>query len=178
LVVSIWLVSLVVLDQLRSDPPDVGPPDRRSAAPYFVRAILWLAIVGVSATIVVRSFTELTDVVGVPELVASAVVLALGTSLPELVVDLTAIRRGAIALALGDLFGSSFVDSTLAIGSGPAIRATAVSADATTACVIAAVGVVLAAILMASRSTHGRYSALALFGIYGVSMTAMIGLTG
>jgi cation:H+ antiporter len=178
LVVSIWLVSLVVLDQLRSDPPDVEPPDRRSAAPYFVRAILWLAIVGVSATIVVRSFTELTDVVGVPELVASAVVLALGTSLPELVVDLTAIRRGAIALALGDLFGSSFVDATLAIGSGPAIRATAVSADATTACVIAAVGVVLAAILMASRSTHGRYSALALFGIYGVSMTAMIGLTG
>jgi len=58
LLVSIWLVSLVVFDQFRSDPPDVEPPDRRSAAPHFVRAILWLALVGVSATIVVRSFTE------------------------------------------------------------------------------------------------------------------------
>jgi len=178
LLVGIWVVSLVVFDQLRERPPDIEPPARRSAAPHVGRALLWLGVVAVAAMAVVRSFVEVSDAVGVPELLASAVVLALGTSLPELVVDWTAIRRGAVALALGDLFGSSLVDATLAIGSGPAIRATVVSADAVSACLIAAGGVALATVVVARRSSHGWRSATALFAVYLVATGALIAFTG
>jgi cation:H+ antiporter len=178
LLVGIWFISLIVFDQLRDRPPNIEPPDRRSAAPYVGRVLLWLAVVAVAATVVVRSFVAVSDTVGVPELLASAVVLALGTSLPELVVDWTALRRGAVALALGDLFGSSLVDATLAIGSGPAIRATVVSADAVTACLIAACGVALATVVMTLRSSHGRRSAAALFVVYLVATGALVVFTG
>jgi cation:H+ antiporter len=116
--------------------------------------------------VVVRSFVNLTEFFAVPELVASAIVLALGTSLPELVVDLTAIRHGAASLAIGDLFGSSLVDATLALGSGPAIRATVVSSDAVLTCVIAAAGVAAASVITARRSEHGLASAVLLFAAY------------
>lgn len=178
LVVSIWLVSLAVFGRLRTPPAgDVGPT-RWNAAPHVAMTIVWLAVVGLAATIVVRSFVALTDALGIPELVASAIVLALGTSLPELVVDITALRRGAIALALGDLFGSSFVDATLAIGSGPLLRATDVSPDATAACLVAAAGVLAATVVMGARSTHGRSSAAALLVVYLAATAALVVTTG
>ena len=109
-----------------------------------------------------------------PQLVASAVILSLGTSLPELVVDLTALRRGAAALALGDLFGSSLLDSTLAIGSGPALRATEVSPDASTVCLIAAVGVAGATLIVMRHRSHHYASAALLFVLYGAVTTWLI----
>lgn len=178
LLVGIWLISLFVFDQLRDRPPNIERPDRRSAAPHLGRALLWLAVVAIAATVVVRSFVEVSDTVGVPELLASSVVLALGTSLPELVVDWTALRRGAVALALGDLFGSSLVDATLAIGIGPAISATMVSAEAVAACLIAAGGVALATVVVMSRSSHGRPSAAMLLAIYLVATGALVVATG
>jgi cation:H+ antiporter len=42
-----------------------------------------------------------------------AVAVALVTSLPELVTDISAVRRGAPALALGDLFGSSMANMAI-----------------------------------------------------------------
>ncbi len=134
----------------------------------------WLAVVAAAATIVVESFVRITDAIGVPPLIASAVVLALGTSLPELIVDLTAVRRGAVALAVGELFGSSLVDSSLALGVGPAIRATEVSPEATTACLIAAVAVLGATIVAASRRVHGNGSAVPLLLIYAVATAILV----
>ncbi|MGQ9479398.1 MAG: hypothetical protein ACUVQ0_05175 [Thermoproteota archaeon] len=45
----------------------------------------------------------------------------MGTSLPELIVDITAIRKKEYAIALGDIIGSNIVDSTLSMAVGPLI---------------------------------------------------------
>ena len=138
----------------------------------------WLLVVGAAATMVVESFIELSDRLGLPELIASAVVLSLGTSLPELVVDWTAIRRGAVALAIGDLFGSSLLDATLGLGIGPMLRSVTVSSSAATACLIAAMGVMAATVIAGSRPSHGRPSATLLFLVYGAATAALIVGTG
>jgi cation:H+ antiporter len=146
---------------------------RRVAFRSAARAAAWLALVAVAATIVVQSFVQLTDALGVPELVASSIVLALGTSMPELVVDWTALRHGSVGLAIGDLFGSSFVDATLAVGSGPSIAATVVSSDAAVTCLVAAVGVGLASIVVARRERH-RISTAVQLGVVYVAATALL----
>lgn len=178
LLVALWVGSLLV-SYVVTPPHDQPPTGRRSdAARAALRSLGWLAVVAGASTLVVESFIELTEDIGVPQLVASAVVLSLGTSLPELVVDLTALRRGAVALALGDLFGSSLLDATLAIGIGPMLRATTVSDDATTACVIAAVGVALSTLVVMTRRTHRFPSAALLFIVYGAVTAWMIIATG
>lgn len=177
LLVGAWLLGLVLT--FLASPRGERQNDRTTggAAPHAARTLGWLAVVAVASTLVVESFVQVTDGLGVPQLVASAVVLSLGTSLPELVVDLTALRRGAAALALGDLFGSSLVDATLAIGSGPVLRAAEVSADAATACLIAAVGVAAATIIVASRRSHRYASAALLLIVYGLVTAWMIVVT-
>lgn len=184
LLVAAWAVAIVVTQRRSAEPPTVSPPVRQpgdavrhpdgSTGRHVAVALGWLLVVGVAATAVVESFVELSDRIGIPQLIASAIVLSLGTSLPELVVDWTAIRRGAVALAIGDLFGSSLLDATLALGIGPLIRGVTVSPGAATACSIAAMGVMAATVIAGSRPSHGRSSATLLFLVYGAATAALI----
>ena len=88
---------------------------------HFVVAILGFMGVAVGAYAVVQSVIELSAVFHISEYLISFFVVAIGTSLPELVVDLTAIRKKQYELAIGDLIGSCIVDACFSIGIGPLI---------------------------------------------------------
>jgi len=53
---------------------------------------------------------------GVPAILVGAKVVAIGTSLPELTLDFTAVRRGRVQLAIGDIIGSNLTNLTLVLG--------------------------------------------------------------
>lgn len=170
-----WVVALVVVKARSPGPTEPRLPiTTRRAGHHSAVALGWLALVGIAATVMVESFVHLSDRIGVPELVASAVVLSLGTSLPELVVDWTALRQSASALAVGDLFGSTLLDATLALGIGPALRAVEVSATSSTVAVIAALAVVAATAIAGSKPTHDHHSAPLLFAVYAASIAAIL----
>jgi cation:H+ antiporter len=160
-----WLVVVIAMTSISGEQP-VETVRPHQLGQHVARTGLWLVVVAVAATVVVQSFVAITESLGVPEVLAGAIVLALGTSLPELIVDWTAVRRGAAALALGDLFGSSFLDATLAIGIGPTITPTALSAAAAATCFVAAVGMLAATAITTWRSTLGRQTSVLLIGVY------------
>ena len=54
----------------------------------------------------------------IPEFLISFFVVGIGTSLPELAVDLIAIRKNAFEVAIGDIIGSCVVDASLSISIG------------------------------------------------------------
>ena len=125
-----------------------------------------LAIVGAGAALAVWAFANITDDLGVPEYVNSFFVLSVGTSLPEMIVDGKALRRGAGALALGDLLGSSLVDSTLSVGIGPALFSVEVSDEAAQGTLIVAGVVALAILVLLTRREHRWTSGVVLIGLY------------
>ncbi len=67
----------------------------------------------VGSEAVVAGGQTLARMLGVPETLVGLSVLALGTSLPEVVATLVAIRRKALALATGGIFGSTIFNSWL-----------------------------------------------------------------
>lgn len=141
-----------------------------------ITTIFWLATVGGMAIGVVRSFLELSDALGIPEFIGSFVALSIGTSLPELVVDWTAIRRGASSMAVGDIFGSSFVDATLSVGIGPLIFSSALSDDVSAGVAVAAIGVAVATVLVARTDRYDwRLGArlVALYAAVQIGATAL-----
>ena len=93
---------------------------------HLVIAALGFVGVAVGALAVVQSVISLSNELGVPEFFISFFVLAIGTSLPELVVDLTAIRKRQYELAIGDIIGSCIVDATISISIGQLFFPTAV----------------------------------------------------
>ncbi len=165
--IGLWLAGTALLGQgeLRERPKlsDPGGRLRRRV----VSTIGWLALVGVLAVAIVESFLRIAETLGIPEFVGSFAALAIGTSLPELFVDWTAIRRGASSMAIGDIFGSSFVDATLSVGIGPAIFSSSVSSAVHAGTTLVAVGVLLATVVVARSRRYDWRMAVPLVAIYG-----------
>jgi cation:H+ antiporter len=78
--------------------------------------LLGLVAVIVSARLVVSSGVNIALILGAPPILIGAKVVAIGTSLPELTLDLTAVRRGRVHLAIGDIIGSNLTNLSLVLG--------------------------------------------------------------
>ncbi len=79
-----------------------------------------MGFVGVTLAsfMIVESVIFISNYINIHEYIVSFFVVALGTSLPELAVDINALRLGHHQIAIGDIVGSCIVDSTLSIGIG------------------------------------------------------------
>lgn len=62
------------------------------------------------ADFLVASAKEIATVSGVPEAVISATIVAIGTSLPELVTTITAIAKKQSSLSVGNIIGANLID--------------------------------------------------------------------
>jgi len=135
-------------------------------------AMLLLAATGVAvgAAMVVNSVVALSQGIGLPEYFISFFIVGIGTSLPELSVELAAIRKRQYGVMMGDLMGSNITDATLALGIGPLLFPTKVSAGfifpLAFYVVAASVAVV---VLFAWRRKIDRKAALVLMAIYLLS---------
>jgi len=85
---------------------------------HWVIAILGFGGVAIGAYVVIQSVITLSAVFHISEYLISFFLVAIGTSLPELVVDLTAIRKKQYGLAIGDAIGSCIVDASVSVGIG------------------------------------------------------------
>jgi cation:H+ antiporter len=140
-------------------------------------AVATLLAVGAGASAAVWGFINIAAEFSVPEYLLAFFAASIGTSLPELVVDVTALRRGERDLAVGDLFGSSFVDSTLSIGVGPMVAPTAITRSlAVTGSLVAAGAIALVAILVASRDRLNRPLGAVILLIYAAFYAVLLSI--
>ncbi|MFW9989952.1 MAG: sodium:calcium antiporter [Candidatus Odinarchaeota archaeon] len=79
-----------------------------------------IGFVGVTLAsyMIVESIIVISSILEIHEYIISFFIVAVGTSLPELAVDINALKLGHHQIAIGDIVGSCIVDSTLSIGIG------------------------------------------------------------
>jgi cation:H+ antiporter len=95
---------------------DIEPGDKGKLKEFVVLTFLGAIGVVFSANFMVQSAIAIATSVGVSEAVIGATVVALGTSLPELTIGVKSILRGHTSLALGNIIGSAFFNTTLILG--------------------------------------------------------------
>jgi len=88
---------------------------------HLLIAALGFGGVTISSFMIVESVIVISSVLKVHEYIISFFIVAIGTSLPELTVDINALRLKHHEIAIGDIIGSCIVDSTLSIGIGQAL---------------------------------------------------------
>jgi cation:H+ antiporter len=118
-IVMIWLARLGV----RSVPDDPIQQDFEAEIPTDVRmpmAVFWLifglATLLVGAQLLVDGSSEIARVLGVSEVVIGILLVAFGTSLPELAVSLVSALKGEYGLAIGNIVGSNIFNLLAVIG--------------------------------------------------------------
>ena len=89
-------------------------PNRRrraaTAAPW-LRFLALAAVVGAAGRVLAATGTTIAASTGLAEGIVGGVFIAVTTSLPELVVAVTAVRLGALTLAVGDIIGGNAFDT-------------------------------------------------------------------
>ncbi len=123
-----WAVGLILLFifaaymyrlskvRVPSENGEVAPEEKLKLKRYVAMTIAGALGVVISAYFLVESAVVIATSVGLSQQVIGATIIAFGTSLPELTLDLKAFLRGHPGLAFGDIIGSSFVNITLILG--------------------------------------------------------------
>jgi len=137
---------------------------------HFVIAILGFIGVAIGAYVVIESVIALSAVFHISEYLISFFIMAIGTSLPELVVDLTAIRKKQYKLAIGDIIGSSIVDASFSIGIGPLIFPITISGELTTITGLYAIfGSIVVVLTLALREKVDKKAGALFIIVYALS---------
>ncbi len=173
-----WLVfTWIVVRALPGVVPEEPPVVRHQGKLIQVGIILVaLGVVGFGATVAVRALIRIAALAGVPEFVIAFFGASLGTSAPEIVVDITALRQGAPGIAFGDALGSSLVDSTLSIGVGPLVAPAEVTPRlAVVGSVYALAAVAVVGSVLTARRRHDRLSAMLFVALYLLAYVVLIG---
>ena len=136
----------------------------------------------VGAELLVNAGTELALQMHVPQRLISVIAVAIGTSLPELVTTITALRKKEGALSVGNILGANIIDLTLIlpicsfISMGKGNGALAVSVSSVTidmvVCMIAIVIAVLPTII--SQKFRRWQGAVMLAGYIGYVVSVVL----
>ena len=117
--IYIWLIYNANKESImhRIELVEIEKPKRKKKS-YLLFAVLGFMGVTIASVMIVESVINISKLLNVHEYIISFFILAIGTSLPELVVDINALRLKQHSIAVGDILGSCIVDSTLSIGIG------------------------------------------------------------
>jgi len=94
----------------------VAEEEKKKLRRYVLTMLVGVIGVILSAYFLVDSAVAIAKSMGIPESLVGATIIAFGTSLPELTLDLRAFLKGHPSLAIGDIVGSSFINITLILG--------------------------------------------------------------
>lgn len=95
-----------------------GPRLKNEKWSWKIPAVLILCCVAIyfGATYTVDSILRISDILGISSAVLVMTVVAVGTSLPELFVTISAVRKKNFEVALGNVFGSNIFNSLFIMG--------------------------------------------------------------
>lgn len=157
---GVYILGLLIMYRYESrspwqpvgEKPGKEPEGRSASSRYQERATITLfsgfaaasVVVFASGYVLAVTASRLTELTGVSETFVGAVLVAFATSLPELSTTYSAVKLGAYAMAVGNIFGTNalelalFLPADLAYGAGSIF-----SAMEQRAAFIAALGIVL-----------------------------------
>lgn len=96
---------------------DIVPTKETATGKDWAKNLIFFALgaagIIIGADLLVDYGTEIAKSLNVPQRVISVIAIAIGTSLPELVTTITALRKKLGALSVGNILGANIIDLTL-----------------------------------------------------------------
>lgn len=141
--------------------------------------LIFLVIVGVVAIvwgsdIAVNAATAIARIFGLSERIIGLTIVALGTSLPELVTSVTAAMKGNSDIAVGNIVGSNLFNIMFVVGITALITPVVYSASFLVDSVVVVASAVLLLLCVLPQARLGRKSGLLMLLCYGAYFVYLI----
>ena len=151
---------------------------KHKPATYILLFLLGAGFIAVGAKLLVDNAETLAvDYMKINPQVVSITILAIGTSLPELVTSLTAARKGNAILGIGNVLGANIINATLILSSVTFITGSTLPIDEITAKLIIwsciAIGIIAFLPTIIKNKTT-RWQGLTMIAIYTITIAINI----
>ncbi len=134
--------------------------------------VLGTAAIVLGAEFLVSSGKTIAAGIGISETIIGFTVIALGTSLPELVTTLTAIRKKENSLSVGNIIGANIIDATLILPLCAVINGKALPVERINmvfdfpVCIAACAVAIIPTIIQGKFKKWQGFALLAIYGLY------------
>jgi cation:H+ antiporter len=116
LLVSFTLYNVILIYQNKDRHQIIEKVKKGETLYQIIKFSLSIALLLLSSQIIVETAQKLAQIINIPLFIVGLLVLAIGTSLPELIFGLQAIRSKHKDMILGSILGSTIVNSTAVLG--------------------------------------------------------------
>ena len=146
--------------------------DKKEVPSKILWFVLGTASIVFGAEFLVSSGKTLASGIGISETIIGFTVIALGTSLPELVTTLTAIRKKESSLSVGNIIGANIIDTTLILPLCAVINGKALPVDRVNlvfdfpVCIAACAVAVVPTIIQGKFKKWQGFALLAIYAFY------------
>jgi cation:H+ antiporter len=115
------------------------------------------------ANFVVESGTNIARIFGVSEWIIGIFLIAFGTSLPELVVSIVAIKKGNAEMSIGNIIGSNVANFSMVLGSASLISPLSVDLAATKFDMLIMIAASITLVFILANKLYNKAGAMFLF---------------
>ena len=146
--------------------------DKKETPLKVVFFVLGTASIVFGAEFLVSSGKTIASGIGISETIIGFTVIALGTSLPELVTTLTAIRKKENSLSVGNIVGANIIDTTLILPLCAVINGEALPVERVNlifdfpVCIAACAVAIIPTVIQGKFKKWQGYALLAIYALY------------
>ena len=109
---------------------DTDQPDQKSSIPKAVGLVaIGSGLLYLGGYLTIENVVSIAQSIGVSETVVGITIVAIGTSLPELITSVIAIKRGHTDIGIGNIVGSNIYNILMIMGIASVITGIAVTPD-------------------------------------------------
>lgn len=173
----VFMISNLIEGKKGAEGDEIDAHEKKEIPSKVLFFIIGTASIVFGAEFLVSSGKTIATEIGISETIIGFTVIALGTSLPELVTTLTAIRKKESSLSVGNIIGANIIDTTLilplcAVINGKALPVERVNLVFDFPVCIAACAVAIVPTIIQGR--FKKWQGVALLSIYGIYMLMLV----
>ncbi len=131
-----------------------------------------LVIIGAHFT--VESASEIARDFGISEWVIGIIMISLGTSLPELVVSISAATKGKVDMAIGNIIGSNMANTTVVLGAAALVNPMTINASAYLFDIATMIVATLLLVFITANKLYNKSAGISLIIILGLFLNNTI----
>ncbi len=170
----IFMISNVIEGKKSAESDEIDAYEKKEIPSKVFFFIIGTASIVFGAEFLVSAGKTIAKGVGISETIIGFTVIALGTSLPEFVTTLTAIRKKESSLSVGNIIGANIIDTTLILPLCAVINGTALPVERINlvfdfpVCIAACAVAIIPTIIMGKFKKWQGFALLAIYASYMV----------
>ena len=167
-----FMVSNLIIGKKNAADDTIDVHKKQEIPSKIIFFLLGTASIVFGAEFLVSSAKTIAHGIGISETIIGFTVIALGTSLPELVTTLTAIRKKESSLSVGNIIGANIIDTTLILPLCAVINGQALPVDRINivfdfpVCICACAFAVIPTIIQGKFKKWQGYALLTIYALY------------